>query len=111
MNIITGKIKPLHDSIFVSDMEFGEQRTQGGLVIQSLDGKNEGIHPRWGKVWAIGPEQKEVSLNEWVLVEHGRWARGIEVEHEDKKFIVRSIDTDAILMVSDEKPDDIIVAA
>ena len=37
-------------------MEFGEQRTEGGIIIMSDDGKSMGIHPRWGKVLAVGPK-------------------------------------------------------
>jgi co-chaperonin GroES (HSP10) len=50
---VKGTIKPLHDKVFVSDMEFGEQQTSGGIFIPSANGKPEGITPRWGKVWAI----------------------------------------------------------
>ena len=54
---VTGTIRPLHDKIFVSDMEFGEQKTASGLFIPSANGKAEGISPRCCKVWAIGPDQ------------------------------------------------------
>ena len=54
---ITGTLVPLKDKVFVSDMEFGEEFTQSGIILQSSNGKSEGIHPRWGKVWAVGPDQ------------------------------------------------------
>jgi len=58
---ITGTILPLKDKVFVSDMEFGAQKTAGGLYIPSANGKAEGISPRWGRVWAVGPEQEDVT--------------------------------------------------
>jgi co-chaperonin GroES (HSP10) len=105
---VQGKIKPLKDKVFVSNMEFGMERTTSGLYIPSADGKTQGIMPRWGRVWAVGDEQKEVAVGDWVCIEHGRWTRTVEVEQEDGSVIeVRMVDNDAILMSSDEKPNDV----
>jgi co-chaperonin GroES (HSP10) len=102
---IQGKILPLHDKVFVSDMEFGEQKTAGGLYIPSANGKAEGISPRWGRVWAIGPKQQDVKIGEWILVEHGRWTRTVNVEQPDGEILeVRMVDADAIMMSADDKP-------
>mgnify|MGYP003342066740 CR=1 FL=1 len=104
---VKGTIKPLHDKVFVSDMEFGEQKTASGLFIPSANGRPEGITPRWGKVWAVGPEQQDVEVGQWVLVEHGRWTRGHEIEQDDGTTItLRRVDVDAILASSDDKPAD-----
>lgn len=99
--MIKGKIRVLHDKVLITDMNFGEQITMGGIVIPGDDGKVEGIRPRWGKVWAIGPEQQDVTIGEWVLVEHGRWGRGFKVLDNNQEIIVRQIDTEAILVISD----------
>ena len=105
---VTGKIVPLHDKVFISDMEFGEQKTASGIYIPSANGKSEGISPRWGRVWAVGPDQTDVKIGEWILVEHGRWTRTVEVEQDDKSILeVRMVDGDDILMVSDELPEQI----
>jgi len=105
---VQGKIKPLKDKVFVSNMEFGMERTTSGLYIPSADGKTQGIMPRWGQVWAIGDEQTDVSIGDWVCVEHGRWTRTIEYKNEDGSITeVRMVDADAIMMVSDEKPNDV----
>jgi co-chaperonin GroES (HSP10) len=102
---ITGTIVPLHDKVFVSDMEFGAQKTASGLYIPSANGKSTGISPRWGQVWAVGPEQEDVEIGEWILVEHGRWTRTIEVEQDDGSVLeVRMVDGDAIMMSADDKP-------
>lgn len=109
---VQGTIKPLRDSVFVTDMEFGEQKTRSGIFIPTDNGKTQGIHPRWGRVWAIGPEQKDVSIGEWILVEHGRWTRTIEIELESGEVLeARMVDSDAIMMSADERPDDINRAA
>lgn len=105
MNLIKGHIVPINDKILVCDMNFGEQKTKSGIVIQTDDGKVEGIKPRWAKVWAVGPEQKDVKVGEWVLIEHGRWTRGFEVDHNNSNVVIRGIDNDAILLVSEDYPE------
>jgi co-chaperonin GroES (HSP10) len=104
---VTGKIRPLRDSVFVTDMEFGEQRTTSGIVLVSDDGKAQGIHPRWCKVWAVGSAQQDVKVNDWILVEHGRWTRTIEVEDNAGTTEVRMVDAAAIMMISNELPTDV----
>ena len=106
---VTGKLIPIRDNVLITDMDFGEQVTKGGIVLPSDDGKNEGIKSRWGRVWAIGPEQEDVKVGEWILLEHGRWTRGVTVVEEDgTEIIIRRADLKAILAVADEKPNEII---
>ena len=111
MNTIKGTITPLHDKVLVTEMNFGEQTTKSGIVIRSTDGKTDGIHPRWARVWAVGPEQKDVEVNDWILIEHGRWTRGFEVESgAGQRAILRGVDLEAIMLVSAEPPPDILLA-
>ena len=87
-------------------MEFGEEVTKGGIILKSDNGTSEGIHPRWGKVWAIGPEQQDVKVGEWILIEHSRWTRTINYEDSDGNITeIRMVELDAIMMAADEKPD------
>jgi len=103
---VKGKIKPLRDSVFVSDMNFDSVKTSSGIILPKDDGKVTGIHPRWGRVWAIGPEQKDLKIGEWVLIEHGRWTRTVEFEQEDGSVIeVRMVDNNAVMAVSETLPD------
>lgn len=105
---VTGTITPLKDRILVSDMEFGMETTKSGIVLASDNGKTQGIKPRWGRVWAIGPDQHDIQVGEWVLMEHGRWSRAAEYENEDGSITkIQMIDNDAILLVSDGKPSDV----
>ena len=97
-------LRPLTDNVIVIDMNFGEQVSSGGIILQSDNGKAHGVHPRWAKVYAVGNEQKDVSAGQWVLVEHGRWTRGIKIEDDEGEKIIRKIDTKCMLMVSDEAP-------
>ena len=110
MSVIKGKLRPLRNTVLVSDMGFEEQTTASGIVIQSDDGKSHGVKPRWARVWAIGPEQVEVKLGEWIYIEHGRWTRGIKVEENGEDIVIRRVDTDAILLQAEEKPTDVYMA-
>jgi co-chaperonin GroES (HSP10) len=109
---VKGKIVPIRDHVLVSDMDFGMQKTQSGILITSDNGKSSGVKPRWGRVWAIGPEQHDVKVGEWICVEHGRWTRTIELEQDDGSTLeLRRVETSAILMSSDEKPGDVDIRA
>jgi co-chaperonin GroES (HSP10) len=105
--ITCDQLKPLHDSVIVSDMTFDERLTSGGIVLLSDNGKSTGIRPRWGRVYAVGPDQKDIRVGTWVCVEHGRWTRGIEIEDENGKQTLRRVDPKDVMMESDERPADV----
>lgn len=97
------QLSPLKDSVLVKNMNFSERVMSSGIILVSDDGKNSGIRPRWAEVYAIGPEQKDVKVGQWVLISHGRWTRGLEIVDDfGEKFTIRKIDNNDILMVSDE---------
>ena len=98
-------ITPLKKRVLVSNMHFGETKTKGGIILTDDDGSESGIHPRWGKVYAIGDQQEDVTVGQWVMVSHGRWSRGFKIKKEGVELEVRMIDENDILLVSDEEPD------
>jgi co-chaperonin GroES (HSP10) len=105
MSKITGTLTPLKDKVFVTDINFDEEVTSGGIVLKSDNGKGEGVKPRWGRVWAIGPEQIDVKIGEWILMEHARWTREFQHEAEDGTITkLHMADLNAIMLVADEKP-------
>lgn len=105
---VTGSIIPLKDKVIISDMNFGDEFTQSGLILRSDNGKGEGVHPRWARVWAVGPEQKDVKVGEWVLMEHGRWSRAIKYKDEDgTEREIFLADTKGMMLTADEKPGDV----
>ena len=100
------QLQPLNDSVIVGDMVFDERISTGGIVLLSDNGKSTGIRPRWGRVYAVGPEQHDVRVGEWVCVAHGRWTRGLDIEDESGKQTLRRVDPKDILLTADERPDD-----
>ena len=99
---IQGKVRAIRNHVLVTEMKFDQRITAGGIVILNDNGKTEGIRPRWGRVYDVGPEQKDVEVGQWVMVAHGRWTRGIDVQQE--VITVRRVDINDILIVSDEQP-------
>jgi len=98
------QIHPLSNSVIVSEMIFDQRITSSGIILPNDNGTGSGIRPRWGQVYAVGPEQSDVTVGQWICVAHGRWTRGIDIEDESGKKTLRRIDPNDILMVSDELP-------
>jgi co-chaperonin GroES (HSP10) len=94
-------IRALHDNILVKDMVFGERFTASGLLLPGDNGTSSGIRPRWAEVYAVGSRQTDVTVGQYVLVSHGRWTRGIQLETEESDLTLRRIDNNDILLVSD----------
>ena len=110
---VENDITPLKNRVLVSDMHFGETKSKGGIIIVDDDGTAEGIHPRWGKVYAVGRDQVDVKVGEWIMVAHARWSRAFKLKKKEVgsagdigvELEVRMIDENDILLVSDEEPD------
>lgn len=100
-------LRPLHNHILVVDMEFKERFTNSGIYIPSDDKTTQGVRPRWGKVYAVGPDQTEIQIGQWICIAHGRWTRGVDITDGSNNMTVRRVDNDDILLVSDHKPDDL----
>ena len=100
------QLRALHDHVIVSEMTFDQRITQGGLILLNDNGTTLGIRPRWGQVYAVGPEQTDVQVGQWICVAHGRWTRGLDIEDESGKRTIRRIDPEDILLISDTQPQD-----
>jgi Chaperonin 10 Kd subunit len=105
-NVVKG-VTALHDHVIVTDMNFEGRKLASGILLLGDDGKTDGIRPRWARVYTVGPQQKDVKPGQWVLIEHGRWTRGFNVEIDGVEMILRRADPNALLFVSDEEPNGI----
>lgn len=105
LSIIEGNVKAVGNRVLVSDMYFGEQKTKSGIIIQDDNGTTRGVYPRWGRVYRKGPHNEDpYSEGDWVLVEHGRWTRGITIDDGVEREI-RMVEAESILGWADEKPE------
>ncbi len=98
------QLRALKKDIIVTDMIFDERISRGGIIIPNDNGTSKGIRPRWGQVYAIGPNQQDVMVGQWICVAHGRWTRGLDIEDESGKRTIRKIDPKDILLVADDRP-------
>tara|TARA_E500000081_G_C6116774_1_gene345643 strand:- start:352 stop:750 length:399 start_codon:yes stop_codon:yes gene_type:complete len=106
LNAIKGNPRAIGDRVLVVNMNFGEQKTESGLIISSDDGKERGIYPRWGQVYSKGPKNKDpYDKGDWILITHGRWTRGMKCDTDEGEITFRMIDVDGILAYSEEKPE------
>lgn len=112
LNTIKGSLRPIGNRVLVSDMYFGEQKTKSGLIINNDDGTTRGIYPRWGKVHSKGPDNKDdYTVGHWVLVEHGRWTRGVKLDDGNGETELRMVEAESILAYSEDKPNDVYIGA
>ena len=103
---VKGSVRPIRNRVIVNNMEFGEQTTSGGIIIASDDGKDQGIKPRWGCVVSKGNENTDpYEIGDWILVEHGRWTRGFEVEMDDGTVdTMRTVESESVIGWQNEVP-------
>lgn len=97
-------LRALGDTVIVADMEFTGRTLSSGIILHNDNGTTAGIRPRWGQIYAVGPEQQDVHPGQWVCVAHGRWTRGLDIEDDLGAKTIRKIDPDDILLVSDQEP-------
>lgn len=101
------KIRPLSNRVLVSFIEQGMRQLSSGIVLPDDDGRDHGIRPRWAKVFAVGNGVVDIQEGQWILIEHGRWTRGLTVKDQDsdQEFTLYQVDwKSGVLAVSDHEP-------
>ena len=87
-------------------MNFSGRQLSSGIQLLNDDMRTAGIRPRWAQVYAIGPQQQDIRVGQWVLVAHGRWTRGVDIEDSTGQVTIRRIDPGDVLLIADAKPAD-----
>lgn len=97
--------RPIKENVFVTDLDSGPHQTAGGIIIPDDNATVSGIHPRWARVWAIGPKVTGLEVGEWVYIEHGRWTLSIDLSLPDGVVRIWKVDwPDAVLLAALEDP-------
>ena len=99
-------VNPLADSILIIDLDRGDKVTRGGIIITDDNGKTRGIHPRWAKVYKVGNNISYVKPGDYVLIEHGHWTYGIDMELEEgvEPLYLQRANPKGIMLISENKP-------
>lgn len=100
------ELRALKDHVLVSEMNFDGRKLSSGIQLLGDDLRTAGIRPRWARVYAIGPDQQDIQVGQWVLVSHGRWTRGIKIEDGTGEQTLRRIDPEDVLLIANEQPAD-----
>ena len=112
INSVKGTPRAFGNNVLVTDMHFGEQVTESGIIIVDDDGTTRGIYPRWAKVYDKGPDNKdEFTVGDWILIPHGRWTRSVKVETLNGEVEIRKVELESILAMSKEKPSGLQIGA
>lgn len=94
-------IRALRGNILCTDGAFGQQVSKGGIILDSRDGKADGVTPRWFKVHDVGEGIDYLEPGDWVLVNYGRWTEAFEVD-EVKYW---KVEPESCVGASKEKPE------
>lgn len=98
--------------ILVKHMEFGTQTSKGGIIHLDDDMKDVGIRPRWCRVVKIGSNIDLISVDDYVLVDHGRWTHGMTMTDDNgADVIVRFIDHKDVLIKTPTPPEEYILSS
>lgn len=101
------QIYPLRDKVLgrMLDPVGGTKTTTGGVIVVEHNMTDSAIRPRWFEVTHVGPDQKDVSVGQYVLMPHGRWSRGIDVDgtHRVEDFLFL-LDHNDMMGVQDVNP-------
>ena len=89
-NIIFQFIEDVTSTRFVNS-------SKSGLIISSQD-SNQAGQARWGKVTHVGPDVVDVKVDDFILIEAGKWTTGFFVDHE--RFW--KTDEDVVMAIGDE---------
>lgn len=97
------KLSPLGNKIILINMDNGFKLRNGLIHLDdsTLESGERGVRPRWAEVYAVGPEQTDVKVGDWVLMDHGRWSEGLKFRtSEDEEIKIWLGDPNGILGVS-----------
>lgn len=97
-------------TMFIEDLEYGERKSKGGIIIRAeyFDNNGEFVRPRWGKVLYKNDEIYDVNVGDYILLKHGRWSTSllVKIGGKEKKiwFISKKSYKDGLMAKSTIKP-------
>lgn len=102
---VEGTIIPLKESILICNLETTSEKVFHGIIIPDEDASTRGIKTRWAQIYAVGEDIDYLEKGDWVLINHGRWTRGVRLTNSEEDVVIRMVDTTDLLLVSNEPPE------
>lgn len=78
------------------------KKSKSGLLMADKDMDTSGIKPRWFKVHSVGKDIDWCEEDDYLLVAHGRWSRGVPIGEDEKVWL---LDNKECLAISKEPPE------
>ena len=99
------KVKAMRDKILAEmiDKPDQEKKTAGGIIITEKDATESAVRPRWFKVYSVGDGIDWITEGKYVLVDHGRWSKGMQEGNDLKLYL---LDNKDCLLESENNPMD-----
>jgi co-chaperonin GroES (HSP10) len=103
--IKANSFRPLRDNVFVVALDSGINKSRGGIILLDDDMTLQGVKDRWAQVYATGPDVEDIKVGNWVLIKHGRWTPGIDIEIAGKDERIWRVDyPESVLIATDSDP-------
>lgn len=98
------QLRPLQNAIFfkfIEDVSLTKfvNRTNSGILIAG-QGDQSNV-PRCGLVTDVGPEVKDVKVNDYIFIEEGMWTAGFDLATNGSDRVWKTDDT-KVIAVSDK---------
>lgn len=106
-------LKPQPHTLYISDLQVGEHKTEGGLIISKdrMCGNLNFKKPRWGKVRFKGDDMPDIEVGDWVLLVHGHWSTSLRLNIDGKEetlwFVNKKCYEEGMLAFSKEIPPEV----
>lgn len=98
------RIQALPGRVLIKEMTRGERKV-GSIVLPDDNGKTAGVRARWAEVYSVGEGVTDIAVGEWILVQHGRWSRGITIQsNETESLTVWQVDYPNGVLLASDKP-------
>jgi co-chaperonin GroES (HSP10) len=69
-----------------------DEKTKSGIILTNKNTDENSQKPRWGKVFAVGPDVKDVKEGDYILIAPLRWTLGFKFDNiELSKTIEKEI--------------------
>lgn len=110
----SGVIIPRRDQLIICNLEKGDLKTAGGLILFDDNMSDRGIRPRWAQVYAVGTEVPKffdhIAAGQYILLKHGHWTHIFDHREPSGRVIGLQIVTrksieEGVLGVQNEMPD------
>ena len=104
-------IECIPDSLFVTNIEYGERKLKTGIILpkEKMDVNGEFVRPRWAKVVYKADNIRGINVGDWILIKHGNWSTSMKMIIDGKETTLWYISPKSykkgVMAVSEKMPE------